>query len=348
VKILIYSPHFHPCVGGLENVVSGLARGFHEEQHQVTVICNTAGKDPGPEPFPFRVVRHPTSWQLLQHVRDSDLVLHACVNIRGLWPLLVTRKPLAITHQVYLTHPVPHPTRFSKVVREIKRLSTRRAFLNIACSQCLAGHIGRSCVAVPNFYDEDTFRLMEDVERDGDLVFLGRLVSDKGADLAIEALRILHAEHQIRPWLTIIGDGPERGRLETQAAGAQVAPFVRFAGVLQGQDLARELNRHRILVVPSRWPEPFGIVALEGIACGLAVVGSDRGGLPEAIGPCGIAVANEDAPAIARAAATLLQEPQTLAKACAQAPQHLQVHTRQHATAQYLRLIFDRLRRPLH
>ena len=54
---------------------------------------------------------------------------------------------------------------------------------------------------------------------------------------------------------------------------------VEFTGVLQGETLVRTLNAHRIMVVPSRTPEPFGVVALEGIACGCVVVGSEGGGL---------------------------------------------------------------------
>ena len=51
----------------------------------------------------------------------------------------------------------------------------------------------------------------------------------------------------------------------------------------------------------SRWNEPFGVVALEGIACGCVVVGSSGGGLPEAIGPCGVTFPNGDVRALAEA-----------------------------------------------
>jgi glycosyltransferase involved in cell wall biosynthesis len=338
VKILIYSPHFHPRVGGLENVVRGLAEAFHEEGHQVTVACTTAAGSE-PDPFPYPVVRTARGAELLRLTRAADVVLHACVNIRGLWPLLITATPLAITHQVYLTHPVPRPTLWSKVVREVKRFSTRRAFVNIACSECLARHVGPRCVAVPNFYDDHTFRVMEGIRRDSDLVFLGRLVSDKGADLAMEALRLLREERGLTPRLTLIGEGPEREALMRQARDAGLAEAVRFAGVLKGEELACELNRHRLMLVPSRWPEPFGIVALEGIACGLAVVGTRNGGLAEAIGPCGVAVENGNAGALAAGIAELLTDKPRLEACRDNAPAHLARHTRQVIAREYLRLI---------
>ena len=69
----------------------------------------------------------------------------------------------------------------------------------------------------------------------------------------------------------------------------------------RGAELAALLNRHQVLVVPSRWAEPFGIVALEGLACGCFVIGSEGGGLKEAIGPGGITFVNGDASALAGA-----------------------------------------------
>jgi glycosyltransferase involved in cell wall biosynthesis len=68
------------------------------------------------------------------------------------------------------------------------------------------------------------------------------------------------------------------------------------------------LSRHRLMVVPSRWPEPFGIVALEGMASGCVVIGTDLGGLPEAIGPGGVIVPAANPKAIADAVRVLLAD----------------------------------------
>ena len=63
--------------------------------------------------------------------------------------------------------------------------------------------------------------------------------------------------------------------------------------------LANELARHRFMVVPSRYEEPFGIVALEGLASGCIPVVSRQGGLTDAIGGHGITFPNGDAEALA-------------------------------------------------
>ena len=120
-------------------------------------------------------------------------------------------------------------------------------------------------------------------------MFVGRLVSDKGVDLAIRALADLPGVT-----LTIIGGGEEELALRDLAREINVADRTDFTGPLSGDRLVEQINRHRVMVVPSRWKEPFGIVALEGIACGCVVVGSEGGGLKDAIGPAGVTFKNDD------------------------------------------------------
>ena len=93
------------------------------------------------------------------------------------------------------------------------------------------------------------------------------------------------------------------------------------------------------MAVPSRWAEPFGIVALEGIACGCVVVGTNLGGLPEAIGPCGVTVPNADTSAMARALRSLLENDRLRADYRSCAPVHLARHSRLEVARSYLRVL---------
>jgi glycosyltransferase involved in cell wall biosynthesis len=114
--------------------------------------------------------------------------------------------------------------------------------------------------------------------------------------------------------LTLVGDGPEAAALPRLAEEWKVADRVTFIGPKRGEELARLMNAHRVLVVPSRWAEPFGIVALEGAASGCTVIASDGGGLPEAVGPCGRVFRSGDAEALAHAvAAVTAPEPAAVA-----------------------------------
>src|SRR5205807_922058 len=158
--------------------------------------------------------------------------------------------------------------------------------------------------------------------RDRDLIFVGRLVSEKGLDLLLEALARLGARGW-RPQLTVIGSGAQHSAMEEMTARLDLRDQVKFAGAKSPSEIAEALNRHKILVAPSRYDEPFGVVALEGIGCGCAVIGSNGGGLPEAIGPCGITFPNGDVDALAKAIEKLLREPDERHRLAENAATHL-------------------------
>jgi glycosyltransferase involved in cell wall biosynthesis len=119
---------------------------------------------------------------------------------------------------------------------------------------------------------------------------------------------------------------------------------VEFAGPQHGEQLAKLLQQHQVLVVPSFWQEPFGIVALEGIACGCVIVGSAGGGLAEAIGPCGLTFPNGDAGALAKAMAKLLADSGERGRLRQHAPQHLARFTPRHVAGVYLESMEKALR----
>jgi glycosyltransferase involved in cell wall biosynthesis len=206
---------------------------------------------------------------------------------------------------------------------------------NISVSQAIAEHLSVPSTVIGNSYRDALFFEMPEVERSKDLVFLGRLVSDKGLDLLLDAMATLR-KGALRPSLTVIGDGPERDALQKQARELELD--VEFIGAKSGAELRALLNRHRIMVVPSRWKEPFGLVALEGIACGCVVVGSEGGGLKDAIGPCGVTFPNGEMAALARALEPLLREPNLLGAFRQAAPVHLAAHQNAAIAERYLHI----------
>ena len=332
MKILVYSPAYLPKVGGLEINTAHLVEEIRKAGHEVVVVTTTPGHR-GDE-LPYRVVRRPSGRELLCWTRWCDVFYQANVSLRGLWPLLLVRRPWVVSHHSWYCRT---EGRIAWQDR-LKRWLLRFAASSIAVSQAIADDLSVASVVIPNAYRDDLFRRLPDVPRKGDLVFLGRLVSDKGADLLLAALAQLAAEG-LQPRLTVIGDGPEASRLQEQAAQLGLGRRVDFLGARKGEELVRLLNRHRILVVPSRYNEPFGIVALEGIACGCVVVGSEGGGLKDAIGPCGDTFRNGDAADLARVLGHRLRHPELDAESLAQAPAHLARHSSERAVAAYLREI---------
>lgn len=106
-----------------------------------------------------------------------------------------------------------------------------------------------------------------------ELLFVGRLVPGKGADILLRALPAILAG---RPdaTLTLVGGGPEQGKLAELARGLDVEAWVRFMGPLPHAALPALYRRAALLVLPSR-EEGFGLVAAEALGCGCPVVASD-------------------------------------------------------------------------
>ena len=303
-----------------------LAREFVQQGHEVRVITQT----PGNGDFPFRVVRRPGPLRLLRQVAWSDVFLQNNISLRTLWPLLFVRRPLFIAHQTWITDVNGRIAWQHRLKRFILRFAK-----SFAISDAIAAQLPAPSIKAGNPFNDDVFKNFQSGKRANDLIFVGRLVSDKGVDVLIDALSILR-EAGIQSHLTIAGQGPERARLEKQIAALNLQSSIEFIGNQSSRDLAEVLNHHRILVVPSRWPEPFGIVALEAIACGCIVVGSREGGLAEAIGPCGMTFPNGDARALARVLAELLPDEAKCNALRHGAESHLAHFTRRHVAALYL------------
>jgi glycogen(starch) synthase len=339
MKILIYSPAFLPGIGGIEIGQSLLADRFTRLGHEVTVATTTGlPAAAGADDFPFRVLRQPSPAALLGAVRASDIFFQANVSLRGLWPLLLVRRPWAVSHHSWYD-------RGDGRLRwrdRLKRFVLRFAAVSISASEALAADLETPSLVIPNAYRDDLFRRLPGVPRTRDLIFIGRLVSDKGVNLLIAALARLR-EGGLRPRLLVVGDGPERAALISQVASLGLGEQVEICGMTTGEALVRLLNEHRILVVPSLYHEPFGVVALEGIACGCAVVGSAGGGLPEAIGPCGITFPNGSVDGLAAALAELLRRPEQLERWLAGAPEHLARHGSDRVARLYLAALADGL-----
>lgn len=332
MKILLGSPAFLPQVGGLEINVANLAGGIARRGHEVAVLTRTPGD--GVESLPFPVIRNPGPRATLRWIRWCDVFFQANVSLKEIWPLLLVRRPWVVSHHSWYRRP---DGRIAWQDRT-KRFLLRFAAASVAVSQAIADDLATPSTVIPNPYRDDLFRLRPEIGRTEDLVFVGRLVSDKGVDVLLDALALLDREG-FQPRLTVIGDGPEAPRLREQAARLGLAGRVDFLGTRTGEELIELLNRHRILVAPSRYNEPFGIVALEGIACGCVAMGSEGGGLKDAIGPCGRTFKNDDPEDLARVLGDLLSRPESYGELLRHAGEHLASHSTEGAVTAYLATI---------
>lgn len=303
-----------------------LAKEFTALGHQVTVVTRTRTASGDSTALPFIVLRAPSRLQLLRAVRGCDVFLHNHLSLKAALPLLLYRRPWVVVYHC-LYHPMSWPHGL------LQRLSSRFA-LNIACSKALAHRTGLQCRVISNAYDDAVFRNVE-TTRDRELIFVGRLLSDKGIHVLLDALRVLR-DDGIRPRLTVVGTGPDSDFLTARCKELGLSDQVEFVGKKVGPALAALLNSHQILVVPSLVWESFGIVSLEAIACGCTVIASEGSGLTEAIGPCGLTVQPGDEHALARALSRLLRSPETWPQYRRYAADHLRPHAAAAVASAYL------------
>lgn len=316
MKILISSHAFAPSIGGIETVSGLLAHEFVRFGQAVTILTQTPA-DSGAK-FVCPVIRQPSLGELIRALHWCDVFWQSNLSLRTIWPALFLPKPVVITHHGSYCR---RPSGLEFVLR-LKHAVVERT-TSVAISRFVAACFETKSVMIPDPYDARKFvDCSPATERSADLIFLGRLVSEKGIDLLLEALALLRARN-LTPRLTIVGCGAELFPLQEMAERFCLGEQVTFAGPKRDAELVDLLHQHKILVIPSRYDEPFGVVALEGIASGCAVVGSSGGGLPEAIGPCGITFPNGDVEALAGALEKLLRQPDERRLLTANASEHL-------------------------
>jgi glycosyltransferase involved in cell wall biosynthesis len=138
---------------------------------------------------------------------------------------------------------------------------------------------------------------------------IGRMRSDKGFDLAIRMFARLR-DRGVVAKLVVAGDGPERSALEALVRSLGLVGHVDFPGWVPPDRVASMINTSTLVVMPSRWPEPFGLVALQAAQMGRPVVACRVGGLPEVVEHerTGLLVTADDEQAMADAVESLLSD----------------------------------------
>lgn len=136
--------------------------------------------------------------------------------------------------------------------------------------------------------------------------FVGRLVEEKGGADLLDALAQIDGLWR----LDIIGDGPQKSALHTQSKRLRIADRVSF-GVLPSTRMPGYYQGLDALVVPSltrpNWKEQFGRVIVEALACGVPVIGSTSGAIPDVIGGAGLVFPEGDSRALANELRKLMQ-----------------------------------------
>lgn len=138
------------------------------------------------------------------------------------------------------------------------------------------------------------------------ILFVGQLIRGKGVDLLLRALQQVSVEFSAM----IVGAGNAQAGLEDLCRRLGLAGKVQFRGWVGHDELGKIYDSARIVVVPSRWPEPFGMVGVEAMNHGRAVVAFGVGGIPDWLKheETGLLAPEQDVDALALAVQRLLTD----------------------------------------
>ena len=183
------------------------------------------------------------------------------------------------------------PTIYQRRLSQLQAYASGFLCVSQFVADCLAAQGFPKSKLITHYIGIDLSQMKPPNQRNGRLLFIGRLIDKKGVDVLLAAMRRLqNAQNSKVPdgkvlGLDIAGAGPLEGKLRAQAADL---PSVRFLGWQTPQQLALIMRRAQAVVVPSRIAangdcEGLPTVVLESIRAGLPVVATNHAGIPEII-----------------------------------------------------------------
>lgn len=263
----------------------------------------------------FHLHFYPTLGRLLSHLRPE--VLHMDEEPYNLATWHALRLATAVGARSLFFTWQNLPRRYPWPFSHFEAANYRRADYAIAGNQDAVqvmrgkGYRGRLAV-IPQFgVDPAIFAPALPTPREDFVIgYAGRLVPEKGIAVLLEAC----ARLPFSGWtLRLLGDGPDRSRLAKLTVRLSISDRVQFLGRRPSTQTSSFYQTLNVLVLPSlsrpNWVEQFGRVLVEAMACGVPVIGSDSGEIPNVIGDAGLVTPEGDTAALSAALAALAGDP---------------------------------------
>jgi phosphatidylinositol alpha 1,6-mannosyltransferase len=342
VRIALVTDTYTPQVNGVTTVVVRIANVLREFGHNVAIVAPRYPGDASLDPAqlripsasfpPYPAIRLSLP-QFAAVARFLDSFEPDVVHVATEGPLGLTGRRYAMRRRIPLI--TSYHTNFPQYARHYGagiieplvwkwlRWFHRPAVLTQTPGEAVAHELERRGIGRPIVWgrgvDSEHFRparrsagwrrWLAGADDTAIVLHVGRLAPEKNIDVLAEAWTVARERVGQRATFVIAGEGPERRRLLTHL------PWVRQLGFLDRDKLADVYASADICVLPSR-TETCGLVALEAMASGLAVVAADAGGFRESIthGRSGLLVAPDDAVGFASEILSLVIAPQRRAE----------------------------------
>ena len=348
------------------------------EGFTVTVVTKTAltGETDSLN-APFEVIREARTGTLWKLVGRADRVLLAGPAILPLLFALIRRKTVVVTHHGYQSvcpngmlfqFPTQSicPGHFAAkqymacvkcnaaqyklsgsvrmlVLTFVRRALSRLANFNLAVSEHVSCRIALPKTQVIRNGVSDSLPIFDarhvHSSKPCCFAYVGRLITEKGVSVLIEAGNILKMRGRVFQIL-LIGDGPERAALRSQVSSLNLDQEVQFLGFLKGAQLQETMSKVSALVMPSICEDAAPFSVLEQMMQGRLVIGSNLGGLAEQIGDSGLTFAAGDATALAGMMEQVIEHPDLIGRLGKRARERaLQSYTLQRMINEYRHLL---------
>ena len=331
MRILLVSSFYWPQIGGVETFVRHFAKWLVRRGHTVCVVAAHGDvhmpdvvDDDGVSVnrFPFREALERRDPEMILNIHRAFGALKRefapeIIHINCFSPPLFFHQRLenvAPAPSVVTLHWMPehadHAMRgiFRSTFATVAAIAAISTYQFDVVESILPG-ASEKCSLIPNGIEEISESGNCDSAIAGRILCIGRIVTDKGFDYAIEAFATI-AERFPLAQLVIAGNGVERKDLLRLANELGIAGRVVFRGWVDHENVANELARASIVVVPSR-TETFGLVAVEAAQVARPVIASDVGGLRDIVvdNETGILVKSGSVSGFSDAMAKLLNDP---------------------------------------
>jgi glycosyltransferase involved in cell wall biosynthesis len=282
LKIAIVAPPWYPipppAYGGIESLCHLLVEGLVERGHEVTLV----GVD-----RPQTSARYISTYDRAQGARIGQSfpeVVHAAGEARSLEGLDIDlvhdhslAGPLLAFNRSIPTVVTAHGPVDGEIGEYYRLLSSHVSMVAISNAQ---RHMAPDLPWVETIYNAievDDYPFSTD--KDDFLLWLGRTNPDKGAHLAIDIARDIGERIVLAGKCT----EPEEKHYFEEEIAPRLGPGVEWTGEADAERKKVLLSQTKCLLFPLQWPEPFGIVMAEAMACGTPVVALNEGSVPEVV-----------------------------------------------------------------
>jgi phosphatidyl-myo-inositol dimannoside synthase len=329
---LIITNDFPPRIGGIESFVADICELLDFDV--VVYASGRSGPESGDADRPYPVIRDgslllPTrrladrTTEVLRRYGATRVIFGAAAPLALLAPSL---RRAGAQRIIGLTH--GHETWWAALpgTRHLLRrigdgcdhLTVISAYTCARVGMALSASARARLLSLPPPVDTTRFVPAPRDDHPARSIAVGRFVPQKGFATLLRAWRLVLDDHSPAraPELILVGDGPDRPRLESMITRLGLAGTVRMAGAMPRAGVITALQQADLFALPVRTrlvglnPEGLGLAGLEAAACGLPVIIGDSGGAPETVrhGKSGFVVDPHDSVELAKKITTLLTD----------------------------------------